>query len=279
MSYDLLFTASSGKKIDKKAFAAHFGGRRNYEVNKKQAVYQNEDTGVYFIFDAPDSDGVVAFNLNYFRPHVFGLEAAPELEIFATSLRVTTGDPQGEIEDGTQFTREAFLRGWNAGNKFACRAMLKEQSGPVHTWPSKKIEDIWDWNYARPTEAEERTRDDKFVPGIFAVEIGGVASSVAIWPPQCPIILPAVDAVLVPCEQREDNEGTALVMWDEISPLLAAYEEKGSGLTHYRIAFEQWSAELTSFLGQKRQEVGEMKGVGLDEILDQELIEEASEGR
>jgi hypothetical protein len=47
MSYDLFFTANSGKKIDKKTFAAHFGGRRNYEVNKKQAVYQNEDTGVY----------------------------------------------------------------------------------------------------------------------------------------------------------------------------------------------------------------------------------------
>ena len=120
MSYDLFFTANSGKKIDKKAFEAHFGGRRNYEVNKKQAVYQNEDTGVYFIFDAPE-DGVVAFNLNYFRPHVFGLEAAPELEIFATTLGLTPGDPQGEIEEGAPFTREAFLRGWNAGNEFTFR--------------------------------------------------------------------------------------------------------------------------------------------------------------
>jgi len=275
MSYDLFFTTNSGKKIDKKAFSAHFGGRRNYEVSKKQAMYQNEDTGVYFIFDAPE-DGGVAFNLNYFRPHVFGLEAAPELEIFATTLGLTAGDPQGEIEDGAPFTREAFLRGWNAGNEFAYRAMLKEQSEPVRTWPAKKIEDIWEWNYTRPTEEEERTTDNLFVPGIFAVEIGGVASSVAIWPPQCPIILPAVDAVLVPCEQTEDNEDTALVMWDEISALLGAYEEKGSGLTRYRIPFEQWSADLTAFLGQKREAVGEMKGVGMDEILDQELVEQAN---
>jgi hypothetical protein len=274
MSYDLYFTADSGKNIDKKSFAAHFGGRRNYDVNKKQAMYQNEDTGVYFIFDAPE-DGVVAFNLNYFRPHVFGLEAAPELEIFANTLGLTPGDPQGEIEEGTPFTREAFLRGWNAGNEFAYRAMLKEQSEPIRTWPAKKIEEIWEWNYTRPSEEEERTRDNLFVPGIFAVEIGGVASSVAIWPPQCPILLPAVDALLVPCEQREDAEGTALVMWGEISPLLGAYEEKGTGLIRYRIAFEEWSAELTAFLGQKREAVGELKGVGMDEILDQELVEQA----
>src|SRR6266481_1930677 len=104
VSYDLYFTANSGEKIEKKAFAAHFNGRRNYKVSKKQAVYQNEDTGVYFIFDAPD-DGVVAFNLNYFRPHIFGLEAAPELEIFATTLELTAGDPQGEIEDDVPFRR------------------------------------------------------------------------------------------------------------------------------------------------------------------------------
>ena len=275
MSYDLYFTADSGKKIDKKAFAAHFNGRRNYEVSKKQAMYQNEDTGVYFIFDAPE-DGVVAFNLNYFRPHVFALEAAPELEIFAATLGLMPGDPQGEIEEGVPFTREAFLRGWNAGNEFAYRAMLKEQSEPVRTWPAKKIEEVWEWNYTRPSEEEERIRDDLFIPGIFAVEINGEASSVAIWPPQCPILLPAVDLVLVPCEQREDNEGTALVTWDEIAPLLGAYEETGTGLTRYRIPFEQWSAELTEFLGTKRKETGEMKGVGIDEILDRELVEKAN---
>jgi hypothetical protein len=276
MSYDLFFTANSGKKIDKKTFAAHFGGRRNYEVNKKQAVYQNEDTGVYFIFDAPDSDGVVAFNLNYFRPHVFGLEAAPELEVFATTLGLTAGDPQGEIEDDVPFRREAFLRGWNAGNEFAYRSMLKEQSELVHTWPAEKIEDVWEWNYTRPSEEEERTRDNLFVPGIFAVEINRVASSVAIWPPQCPIILPAVDALLVPCEQTEDNEDMALVKWEEISPLVGAYEEKVSGLTRYRVPFEEWSADLTAFLGAKREPVGEVKGVGMDEILDEELVKNAA---
>src|SRR6516162_652488 len=111
MSYDLMFSAGNGKKLDKKAFKAYFRDRRNYQLGEGQAIYQNEDTGVYFIFDEPDN-GVVAFNLNYFRPHIFGLEAAPELEQFAEAFAAIVTDPQGEIEDPGTFRREPFLRGW-----------------------------------------------------------------------------------------------------------------------------------------------------------------------
>src|SRR5687767_8514009 len=97
MSYDLMLAGGrGGKKLDKKSFAAHFKGRRNYEVGKGQAVYQNENTGVYFVFDEP-ADGFVAFNLNYFRPHVFGLEAAIELEAFAKAF-----DAQAVYESGDE---------------------------------------------------------------------------------------------------------------------------------------------------------------------------------
>ena len=82
MSYDLYFEAGAGKKLDAKSFGAYFRARRHYQVENGQAVYQNEDTGVYFIFDEPQ-EGVVAFNLNFLRPHVFALEAAGELEKLA----------------------------------------------------------------------------------------------------------------------------------------------------------------------------------------------------
>jgi hypothetical protein len=276
MSYDLFFTANSGKKIEKKTFAAHFGARRNYKVNKKQAIYQNEDTGVYFIFDAPE-DGVVAFNLNYFRPHVFGLEAAPELEMFGEAFGASVSDPQSEIEEGAAFTCEGFLRGWNAGNQFAYRAMLKEQSEPPHTWPQQRIQEIWEWNYTRPSEEEERARDNMFVPAIFAVQINGAALSTAIWPPGCPIHLPAVDGILVPCEQREDCQDLAFVSWDELLPVVSAYQENAAGLARYRLAFEEWPPEVAAFLNQKRDGIGELNGIGLDQILDQELVEAAGQ--
>jgi hypothetical protein len=278
MSYDLMFMAGSGKKIDRKAFRAHFGGRKNYEVGKEQAVYQNEDTGVYFIFDEPE-DGVVAFNLNYFRPHVFALEAALELEQFAAALEAVVNDPQGEMEDGGTFSIEGFLRGWTEGNRLAFRAMLKERSEPVHTWPAQRIREVWDWNHARP-EMQEQAGESLFVPGIFAVESNGAVLSVAIWPPECTILMPAVDAVLVPVAQSgEPSEEMALVDWAELLPLVQAYQEpSGEGLARYRLAFEEWPPEIAEFLGKAREPMAEMNGITLDQVLDRELVEETRRG-
>src|SRR5947207_12635263 len=136
MSYDLYFEAGAGKKLDAKSFGAYFRARRHYQVENGQAVYQNEDTGVYFIFDEPQ-EGVVAFNLNFLRPHVFALEAAGELEKFAKAIAGKVMDPQGDSREPGPFNREVFLRGWDEGNRFAYKAMMKEQ-GAVHAWPAKK---------------------------------------------------------------------------------------------------------------------------------------------
>jgi hypothetical protein len=117
MSYDLYFT---NPRISKEEFLTYFRGRPNYELSDLQAVYQNEDTGVYFIFDYEESgtDSVASFNLNYYRPHVFGLEAADELSAFIDSFGFAIHDSQIEgMADGA-FSKEGFLKGWNAGNEF-----------------------------------------------------------------------------------------------------------------------------------------------------------------
>jgi hypothetical protein len=275
MSYDLMFSAGPGKKLDKKSFAAYFRDRRNYQAGKGQAIYQNEDTGVYFIFDEPDQ-GVVAFNLNYFRPHTFGLEAAPELEQFAQAFDALVADPQGEAEEEGPFSREAFLRGWNAGNQFGYRAMLKERTEPVRTWPSQKIHLAWEWNYSRPEE-QARMGENIFVPGIFALEANGEVLSVAIWPPDCAILLPSVDAVLVPLTQSgKPGEDLAVVRWDEVLPVVQPYQEENSSLARYRLVFEQWPAEIAGFLQRERAPMEGTNGVPFDELLDQELVEAAS---
>src|SRR5258707_1150922 len=79
MSYDLYFTKP---RITQEQFAAFFRGRRNYEVSDRQCVYENQDTGVYFIIDYNEQNGVdpemiastASLSLNYYRPHFFGLE-------------------------------------------------------------------------------------------------------------------------------------------------------------------------------------------------------------
>ena len=274
MSYDLMFTSRSEEGINRKAFASYFRGRGNYELGKDQAVYQNEDTGVYFIFDAPE-DGVVEFNLNYFRPHVFGLEAAPELEAFAEAMDAAAGDPQGEMpEDGT-YSQDAFLKGWNDGNQFAFRAMLKDCSGPVHTWPATKIHSVWEWNYGRRV-MQQQEGENVFVPGIFAVEQDGEVLSVAIWPPECAILMPEADAVLVPLAQSgKESENLALVRWDEILPIVELYAAGTDGQPRYRLAFEQWPPDIAAFLARQRQPMSPINGIGLDQVLDLELVQAA----
>jgi hypothetical protein len=274
VSHDLFFQSRSGPKLDKKSFAAYFNGRRNYTVSKAQAVYENEDTGVAFIFDAPE-DGMVAFNLNYFRPHTFGLEAAIELESFTKSLSLVVIDPQADGEPET-FTTPKFLKAWNDGNRFGYRAMLSETTDPVHSWPSKRIRQVWDWNYNRHA-LQQKLGEDIFVPGIFAADIDGQPLSVIVWPPECSIVLPTVDALLVPCEQRGKlSEEVALVKWSQISSWLGPFQEKAEGLPRYRLDFDKWPKELKAFLETRRPPADQLNGIALSDVLDSELVAEAS---
>jgi hypothetical protein len=274
MSYDLFFAAGPGKQLDQRVFAAYFRDRRHYEMGRGQALYHNDDTGVYFLFEEPEN-GTVAFNLNYFRPHVFGLEAVKELEAFAEAFGAQMTDPQGEMANGGPFAREAFLKGWNAGNLFACQAKLKDHSGPLCTWPAKQIREVWEWNYARPPQQTD-LGDGPFVPGIFAVRADGELQSMAIWPPDCAILMPSVDALLVPLAQDgEESEKLAIVKWNEVLPVVEPYRENGAGLPRYRLCFAQWPKAVAEFLGRRRPAIVSLDGVSLDQVLDRELVEEA----
>jgi hypothetical protein len=66
------------------------------------------------------------------------------------------------------------------------------------------------------------------------------------------------------------------VRWDELQPIVSAYQEPAQGLPRYRLVFEQWPDPITAFLAQPRQPVGELNGIGLDQILNQELVEAAN---
>jgi hypothetical protein len=88
VSYDLYFEPRSGA-LDLHEIAAYFSSRPNYEVNPTQAWYQNEETGVYFVFEMQsreETEGTeyypVALNINYFRPSYFIEEAEPEITAF-----------------------------------------------------------------------------------------------------------------------------------------------------------------------------------------------------
>jgi hypothetical protein len=172
VGYDLYITP---KQFDFQAMFDWLGWREHYEQGERQVRYSNEDTGVYFSFDFYDEPAqeegerrqpYISFNLNYNRPHVFGLEAEPEVAAFLKQFESTIDDPQMEGMGQGPYSRDGFLRSWNAGNRFGFQA-AGSSSQPPPPWSADPalIEAIWKWNYGRAA-LQKTAGNQVFVPRI-----------------------------------------------------------------------------------------------------------------
>lgn len=162
MSYDLFLYSP---ELTRDSFERFFKGRAHYE---SVGWYVNKDTGVYFSFEFSDGEQGeedvdpetpealrgphAGFNLNYYRPHVFGLEAEPEVTAFVTAFGCTIDDPQNDGMGDGVYTPEGFLRGWNTGNAFGYRAMGGSDALVVD---DAVIERVWRWNLQREARQSE----------------------------------------------------------------------------------------------------------------------------
>lgn len=175
MSYDLYLLP---KIFDADEIRAYFASRPHYEVGETQALYSNPDTGVYFsfeFFEKPDEGDEqvasvqgrqhVAFNLNYCRPHIFGLEAEPEVRAFVEAFACEVEDPQTEGMAGPAYSRERFLSGWSHGNRFGFKAITNRNSERPLTADAAQIEAVWAWNYGR-AQLQAEAVEKQFVPKV-----------------------------------------------------------------------------------------------------------------
>lgn len=167
MSFDLFLYPET---FDAGAIRAWFAERPRYQVSGSQAFYTNEDTEVGFSFDFEDGADAqgphLAFNLNYFRPHYFALEAEPEVAAFLQRFPSRIEDPQVEGLGEGPYSREAFLRSWNTGNRFGFTA-IGRNSDPPPPWPADPalLEAIWQWNFNR-ARLQNAKGDNIFVPKV-----------------------------------------------------------------------------------------------------------------
>src|SRR5262249_30275746 len=111
MSYDLFFYRDKEQPaITGTAFQKYFRARADYQVKDSQVWYENEDTGVYFSFDYGErEEEEVSFNMNYNRPHIFGLEAELDVSAFVQFFRVLVDDPQDAGMGQGAYTSQGFL--------------------------------------------------------------------------------------------------------------------------------------------------------------------------
>lgn len=204
MSYDLLLFP---KTYDAEAIRNHFASRKHYEIGEGQVFYSNDDTDVYFLFDlveaedaedAESEDGEaaprpphVAFNLNYNRPHVFALEAEPEVTAFEQAFDCAIEDPQIDGMGEGPYAREAFLSGWTKGNQIGVRAISQQMPEPPLTADPAQIEEVWAWNLGRE-ELQRQAGDNLFVPKVVWVQPSTGAAPVRCitWTFGVPTLIP-----------------------------------------------------------------------------------------
>lgn len=204
MSYDLFFTQP---EITWDQFAEYFRERKNYTLHGKQSVYENQDTGVYFLFEFADDASCdteppeckVTFNLNYYRPHVFAREAEPEIRAFVDRFRFMIYDPQIDGMGEGAYSSEGFIRGWNCGNEFGYQSMLNaENPSEIHARPKEELEAVWKWNFSREQMQNALLDVDVFVPKIWYANIEGNLGTAVIWGDAIPTLIPEVDYLIIP---------------------------------------------------------------------------------
>lgn len=181
MSFQLTL-APPGGAIDTAGFEALFAGRAHYEAGDGQAAYQNQDSGVYFLFD--HEDGGIRFSINTARSEIFAEEAAQELG--AVLARAGIG-----------FSAEAFLADWRAANVAAIRTLLAQGQEPL-TLPLRTNREIWRWNRSLPHRQAELGDEGIAPPLRFFAGPDGNPRPTYIWLVTVPTVKPPpAEAVLL----------------------------------------------------------------------------------
>lgn len=282
MSYDLFMKPRNGE-ISRKQFDSYFLGRKNYTLDGSQAWYQNEVTGVYFVFEyqeQADDDNEeyfpIAFNMNYFRPTFFVKEAEPEVREFILEFDLKVDDPQTHGMGSGDFISEKFTSGWLYGNEFGYQSILKDHP-QVISLPTEQLEAVWSWNIQKE-RLQEEVEEDVFVPSIMLLNYKGRAVTACVWPDAIPAIIPPVDILLIgrnelaPRRLFKKVEDMAISPWSDIQPLLERHKSKMQGQAYY-LFYQSVPTEIRKCVQSlKPVDRQTLARLSIDQVLNRELV-------
>jgi hypothetical protein len=278
MSYDLYLDFKSRVRMED--IFEFFLARANYKANGSQIIYENGLTGVYFMLNFSEekkgflrkNDIKAHININYCRPSFFGLEAEIEIADLLKRFPCQIHDPQMNGMGDGPYSREGFLRGWNAGNEFGIEAVLSQSSDPILHLPSSQLHKTWHWNYSRPLR-QARCGNRQFVPQVLYMLISGRVRTVAVWGDALPAILPEVDFILL-ARQENGNSVFGYMPWDEVTDLLNAngYHCETDG---FNLDYTAPPARVGDFIRDfTPADRSELTRLSPDRILDEELVQQ-----
>lgn len=312
MSYDLYLYPRKGKRMPtRERFFDHFNGEHFERNDDDEVHYSNPNTGVYFHFayheagadsDNPNTGGRahVYFNMNYFRPHYFGLEAETVLTPLVEAFKLTVDDPQADGMGQGDYSAEGFLRGWNSGNRFAAAAMRQLGGNTVGglSLPMETNRRLWGWNFSREDLLETQhyvDLIDTYVPPIWLCQEAGQVKTFCLFPNLVPTTVPKVDYVMVTRDKlagpyvKKSKKTPAWVTWDELRAAAPGFEvqegdEDGEALDHLILYSEEYQSMETPppalakwVIGLPRWP-GKPEQVRPDMVLDAELLAAGAAG-
>lgn len=286
MSFDLYFRSKT-KNFTKEMFENYFSQRDNYALEGQEAIYENLSTGVYFYFafndEYEDQEGEnyhVNFNMNYFRPHFFALEAVKEVTAFLDSFDFEIEDPQiGGM--GNEYSEDGFLDSWNKSNESSYGSILPQVDlNAYHFAPSDLLVMVWAYNYYLPLLQERVSKlSSAHVPTVQFGMIHGKLQKYIFWPNLTPIAIHTtlVD-VIVFCKSSLDAEdpnvewGFYPVNYEDFKPFLEKYATLAEDIKFY--LFDEISEEINKFYdSQKPSSDEDFVPLNHDVVLDLEIAE------
>ncbi len=225
MSYTLDFRLKPAVLHDHVFY--YFAGREHFAANGDEFMYENPDTEVYFQvrlrsgrnFRLQKTVVSVEFEINYFRPSYFGVEAEKELSAFVAKFQPQIDDPQMHGMGDGPYSGEKFLNAWNFGNVFSTHNAIKRSPGEkIASMPCEVLRETWAWNYQLAARSRQfGGRCD--VPKIHFVAMDGRVCRGIIWPRAESIVLPRVDYVAL-AEIISGRPLFALAPWSEVTDVV-----------------------------------------------------------
>lgn len=288
MSYNLYLKPRQGV-LSETDFWSYFEGRANYQRQGIQAIYDNENTGVYFDFlfdlspleddEGPAADCPIMLTVNYMRAGFFIQEAEHEVSALVNHFDLVVVDPQSDEEGPRDHQPDKMVKTWHEGNQFSIsvRMSLDESSREKVVWvPRELLQSTWAWNFS-VAERYAKARKDLCIPRIFLAHLEGKIVTIAFWPDGLPSHVPKVDYLLVPRKNLaprkffKKQEDTTFVAWQVALPVLMKHghlQADGSIELGY---LDKPPAEVARFVRHLPKESRTFQGFASDQMLELEL--------
>ncbi|MBN1916969.1 MAG: hypothetical protein JW889_03585 [Verrucomicrobia bacterium] len=289
MSYDLFFECMPGQpRPSRAALLAYFEQRPNYQVSGDQAIYENKDTGAYFILDYDESVAEelenasrlpVVADINYLRPHFFAWEGGIELAAFVRHFGLLAWSPQSERT--VHLKPDDVYQDWWASSERTTLKLLRSGEVPMprYALPTPLLDRIWRWNYGLQA-LQERLGESIFVPRISMLDIEGSPRSMVVWSDAIPIALPAVDYVVLYRKEtqprrlfgRRKDHDLVLKPYHECEPLIISFGTANEVPPCRLLRYVDPPASVITLFRKGKALEGKLRGIRFEEVLNEELV-------